>query len=208
MDAIRSLLEAALRTPGWRLEPDLLRLANESQDLGGDPVIVEVGCLFGRSTLMLAGARKIKGSGRVHCIDPFDGSGDSFSSPHYAAMLAGMRGGTFLSHFLSNVEAQDLQDYVRVHKGTVEAAAGGWTLPIDMLLLDGDQSRSGARRAYDLLIPFLRPGGLLVLSNSAERPYAPDHDGHAELLRHTVAPPGFTDVERGDTSWARKAVNR
>jgi hypothetical protein len=29
--------------------------------------------------VLLAGARTLRGSGTVHCVDPFDGLGDAFS---------------------------------------------------------------------------------------------------------------------------------
>jgi hypothetical protein len=48
--------------------------------MGNVAVIVEIGVYFG-SASDLAGARKIAGTGVVHCIDPFDASGDDFSAP-------------------------------------------------------------------------------------------------------------------------------
>ena len=35
----------------------------------------------------LAGSRKLKGSGHVHCVDPFAATGDAFSVPIYQRSL-------------------------------------------------------------------------------------------------------------------------
>jgi hypothetical protein len=51
---------------------------------------VEVGCFLGSSKVLLAGARRLKDSGQVHAIDPFDASGDAFSESHYRR-VAGLR---------------------------------------------------------------------------------------------------------------------
>ena len=66
---------------------DARAIAEASFGLPAAPVIVEVGVFMGRCTLLLAGARKLKGSGSVHCIDPFDCSGDQFSIPYYRKEL-------------------------------------------------------------------------------------------------------------------------
>lgn len=50
-------------------------------------MIVEIGSFFGSSTMFPAGSRKLKRAGKVHCVDPFDGSGYSFSVPHYNAII-------------------------------------------------------------------------------------------------------------------------
>ena len=196
-------LRSALETPGWRYEKDLLRLGHISQSLRNDAVIVEVGCLFGRSSIMLAGARKIQGSGRVHCVDPFDLSGDAFSVPYYREMLDQHGGGSLLDHFNTYIGQCGLGEDIAVHVGTDDEIAKTWTTPIDLLLIDGDQSPIGARRTYEQWIQFLVPGGWLVVSNSADRIYSDDHDGYARVFSDYVRPPQFKNILRGDTSFAQ-----
>lgn len=198
-------LKAALDTPGWRCEEDLLQLGRLCQSLRRDAVIAEVGCLFGRTSIILAGARKIEGTGRVHCIDPFDASGDAFSVPYYTAMLAQHGGGDLLDHFNHYIGRSDLKDQTVVHRGTDIEIGKTWTAPIDLLILDGDQSRGGARRTYDEWIKFLMPGGWLVIGNSAIRNYSEGHDGNAQLFMSAVCAPKFTNIQRGDTSFAQLA---
>ena len=65
--------------PSWLGRQEALALASACYTLppGAVVVEVEVGSFLGKSAIVLAGARKARGSGRVHCIDPFDGSGES-----------------------------------------------------------------------------------------------------------------------------------
>ena len=150
---------------------------------------------------MLAGSRQLRGSGTVHCIDPFDASGDSFSAPIYRDILRQNGGGDMLAHVLALLDTTALTDYTRIYRGLAEDCISSWHSPIDMLILDGDQSRVGARRAFDDWFPSMRSGGMLVLGNSADRVYEPDHDGNAEVLKQCVASTKFSSIERGDTSF-------
>ncbi len=194
----------ALEIPGWTSYEELLALAYASYTLPPDAVIGEVGTFLGRSALVLAGGRKLKGSGRVHCIDPFDASGDAFSVPHYLA-IAQKTPLTLRQRFDQNVRRAGLQDWLTVHPTTVQVVAQSWGEPIDLLFLDGDQSPQGARASYELLAPFLKPGGLLALHNSSDRTFAPGHDGYRRLVVETVHPPLYTDIHCvHTTTFARK----
>jgi len=95
-----------------------------------------------------------------------------------------------------------------VHHGRAAGVAATWELPIDLLLLDGDQSPRGAREAFDSWVPFLKPGGIIVLRNTKPREYAEGHDGHRRLVVEQIFPPRFTDVRLvGATTFARKAAD-
>ena len=84
-----------------------------------------------------------------------------------------------------------------------------WTQPIDLLLLDGDQSPEGARSAYDAWAKCLKPGGILVLRNSGAHDYAEGHDGHRRLAVAEVVPGRYEEIRQlGDTMIARKASPR
>src|SRR5262245_48937520 len=71
------------RIPGWTRGQEAVALAQVSCSLPDDCTVVEIGSFLGGSAVLLAGARKLRGSGKVHCIDPFDASGDAFSRPFY-----------------------------------------------------------------------------------------------------------------------------
>jgi hypothetical protein len=80
--------------------------------------------------VLLAGSRRLRGSGKVHVVDPFDCSGDAF--PFRATKR------------LSGLLVADRQENtsrttsVEVHQGRARAIAVDWVGPIDLLLLDGD----------------------------------------------------------------------
>ena len=200
-------LARAFSIPGWLGPEEGLALADACYALMSGAVVVEIGSFLGKSAVLLAGARKRRGSGRVHCVDPFDASGDAFSTPVYRS-LAAADARPLRQRFQANIARSGLTDWVEIHEGLAGRVAATWTVPIDMLFLDGDQSPEGARLAYDAWAPFLRVGGVIALHNSTERVYAPGHDGHRLLAAHIVRPPRYGDVRHVDTTtFARKMTN-
>jgi predicted O-methyltransferase YrrM len=197
-------LADAFSIPSWLDRQEGLALASACYALPSNAVIVEIGSFLGKSAIVMAGARKERGSGRVHCIDPFDASGDAFSVPAYRAVAdADLR--PLRERFQANIARAGLTDWVEVHQGTAASVAAGWAEPIDMLFLDGDQSPDGARQAYDAWVRFLKAGGIIALHNSTERTYAAGHDGMHLLAVHRLRPPQYRDVFcAGTTTFARK----
>jgi predicted O-methyltransferase YrrM len=200
-------LKVSSLIPGWREGAEAAALYEVSYSLDHHAVIVEVGAFFGRSTVLMAGARKLRGSGKVYCIDPFDCSGDAFSVPHYQRILEEQGGGSVRMHFEKNVRNAGLTDWVEVRQARAREAAANWTAPVDQLLLDGDHSPQGARTAYDAWIPHLQKGGILILDNSIPRDYAETHDGNRRLVVEEVIYPKFVDIRHvGFATFARKAM--
>ena len=190
--------------PGWTTREEAAALAEASYRLPQDAVIVEVGSFLGKSSVVLAGARRLKGSGRLHCIDPFDGSGDAPSRSSYEA-IASQSPRSLRERFDANIAHAGLQGWIMTHAGTAEAIAPSWTTPIDLLFLDGDQSPGGARSAFEAFVPHLRKGGMVALHNSSDRAYAAGHDGYRRLVIESLLLPEWTDVYCVDsTTFARK----
>lgn len=190
--------------PSWLGLHEGLALASACYTLPSDAVVVEIGSFLGKSAIMLAGARKARGSGRVHCIDPFDASGDAFSVPAYHA-IADTDPRPLRARFQANIARAGLTDWVVVHEGTAATVAAAWTEPIDMLFMDGDQSPAGARMAYDAWEPLLKVGGLIALHNSNDRSYAPGHEGNRLLATGFVRPPRYDEIRCIEsTTFARK----
>ncbi|MGP0072243.1 MAG: class I SAM-dependent methyltransferase [Bryobacteraceae bacterium] len=195
--------------PGWTRNAEADALAHIAYSLEGDAVIVEIGSFFGSSTVFLAGARKLRGAGRVHSVDPFDGSGDSVSVPHYKAIILAFGARSPREHFDRNIEAAGLSDWVEVHPGKAEQVAADWTSHIDLLVFDGDQSPSGVRAAYEAWSPWLKEGGIIALHNSEPRQYEPGHEGHYFIATVEIQEPCY--IERrvvGSFTFARKARRR
>jgi predicted O-methyltransferase YrrM len=199
-------LARAASIPTWLGHQESLALASSSYALPVNAVVVEIGSFLGKSAIILASARKKRGSGRVHCVDPFDASGDAFSVSAYRA-IAEADPRPLRARFQANIERAGLADWVIVHEGTAATIAAAWTEPIDMLFLDGDQSPDGARLAYDAWAPFLKVGGIVAVHNSDERVYAPSHDGMYLLASRMLHPPRYADVHCIDTTTFARRVS-
>jgi predicted O-methyltransferase YrrM len=196
------------RVRGWTRGEEAVRLARAAYDLPKDAVIVEIGSFLGCSTVLLAGARQIRESGRVHCVDTFDASGDEFSVPIYRTIRDSEKC-TLRERFERNIERSGLRSRVEIHPGKAAEMAANWAGPIDLLFFDGDQSREGVRAAYEAWEPFLKDGGTLVLHNSRPGYRREGHDGHAVLAEELVRAPLYGDVEHvGTTTFARRLVDR
>jgi len=193
-------LQAALKVPGWREREKAAAVYGAGYSRPDHAVIVEVGAFLGRSSILLAGARKLRGSGKVHCIDPFDCSGDAASVPIYDQILSDMGGGDLRNHFEQNLRAAGVREWVEIHQQHAADAAAAWTLSVDLLLLDGDQSPEGARAAFDAFLPHLKSGGILIMGNSTPRNYLPTHDGNWLIASTTVVYPAFIDPRRVGTA--------
>ena len=179
---------------GWTTPPELLALAEVSKGLPNDAQIVEVGSFLGRSSVMIAGSRKLQGSGKVHCIDPFDASGDSYSTEIYENIEKESKL-TLRERFDHYVKISNVQDYIEVYSGTAESVAEHWKTPIDLLFLDGDQSPIGARSSYDHWIPFLKCGGMIMIHNSGDRTYDPEHIGYRKLVLDVIREPQYKNIK-------------
>jgi MMP 1-O-methyltransferase len=191
-------LEVCLRLsetiPGWTRGEEARELLRISHSLSAGAILVEIGSFLGASAILLAGPRRICGSGLVHCVDPFDGTGDSFSVPHYERILAEFGSGSLRDHFQRNIHNAGLGPWVRIHQGRADEVARSWTTPLDLLYLDGDQSRTGAREAYDGWVQFLKAGGIIAVHNSAPENYTAEHDGHRFIVEEEIKPPCYNNI--------------
>lgn len=186
--------------PGWTRNDEARELLRVSYSLSAGAVIVEIGSFLGAGAILLAGPRRLRGSGVVYCVDPFDGTGNSFSVPHYRRILEEIGGGSLRDHFEKNIRDAGLEDWVRIQQGRAKEAARAWTKPIDLLFLDGDQSRTGVRETYDSWAEFLKIGGTIAVHNSEPGDHAPDHDGHRCIVQEEIKPPRYSDIRLVDST--------
>ena len=202
-------LEAYLRLsesiPGWTRGDEARELLRVSAALPDGAILVEIGSFFGSGTVLLAGPRRLRGSGVVHCVDRFDGTGDAFSVPHYDRIIKQAGGGALRDYFDTNIRNAGLAKWVHVHQGPADGIARRWVKRIDLLFLDGDQSRAGAQLAYQAWAPFLKAGGILAVHNSAPDNYTPDHDGNRCLVEDEIRAPHYTNIRLiSSTTFAEK----
>jgi predicted O-methyltransferase YrrM len=205
MERLPIYLSLSERVAGWTRGSEAQALIRAAYELPDEAVVVEIGAFLGSGTILLAGARKLRRSGRVHCVDPFDASGDAVSTPEYARIL-GEHGETpQLEVFLHNLRKAGLANWVSVHRGQAQQIGTNWHSSVDMLFMDGDQSPRGVEAAFQSWEPWLKQQGLLALHNSIERAYAMDHDGHYRLRHRLLATPDYSLIDEvGSTSFLRK----
>ena len=99
--------------------------------------------------------------------------------------------------------------WVNIHEGTAESVATEWKKPIDLLILDGDQSQNGARSGYEKWVPHLKSGGTIWITNSSEREYEPDHAGNRLVVVESIQSPHYSGIATvGYSTIARKVGDR
>ena len=196
-------LGIAATIPGWTRGDEAVEVARVACGLPKGAVVVELGAFLGCSTVLLAGARRVAGSGCVFSIDPFDASGDPFSAPVYHTILAQLPG-TLRGAYEENIARAGLTDFVVTQVGRAEEVVNHWTLPIDMLFMDGDHTRESARAVYDAWSPFLKIGGVLAVHSTTST--EEHHDGFHILAREMVIAPRWSQKRLvRTTTFARKA---
>jgi predicted O-methyltransferase YrrM len=173
-------------------------IARISLSLPPDAEVVEIGSFFGAGTVLLAGPRKSRGSGKVHAVDPFDCSGDPRSAPIYKRILDKAGGGSLRDHFDANMRESGLSDWVEVHQGLAGEVAANWTTPVDMIFIDLDVSGEAAGAAYDSWSRFLKPGGIIVVHNSEREEQYSDNDNPTPHIEERICPPNYTDIRELD----------
>jgi hypothetical protein len=123
-DDLTTFIQRSEAIPGWTRGEDAEEVVRVSLSLGPDAIIVEIGAFLGSSTVLLAGPRLLRGSGKVHAVDVFDCSGDAFSVPHYQEILRSIGGGSPRNHFEPNIREAGLSEWVEVHQGRASEIAG------------------------------------------------------------------------------------
>jgi hypothetical protein len=102
-DSLDDYIRLSEGIPGWTRGEEDRELARISFSLPAEARIVEIGSFFGAGTILLAGPRRLRSSGLVHCVDPSDCSGDLFSIPYYKRILVEAGGGSLRDHFEKNI---------------------------------------------------------------------------------------------------------
>ncbi|MBI4441747.1 MAG: class I SAM-dependent methyltransferase [Acidobacteria bacterium] len=203
--SLAKFVQLSSQIPGWTRGEEAMALALTSYALPERATIVGIGAFLGSSTVLLAGARKLRNSGKVHAVDPFDASGDSFSAPIYRQIQQSL-GVSLREVFRRNLESVGLSDWVEVCVGNDIEVAKGWKTPVDLLFLDADQSYEAVQATYRNWSPFLKVGGILAVHNSRQGiEYAESHDGSARLVSETIHPPHYQFIRCiGTTTFALK----
>ncbi len=196
------------RIPGWTRGQQAAALAQASASLPDGAVLVEIGSLLGCSAVLLAGGRRVRGSGKLNCVDTFDGSGDPYSASIYQRIAGSLRV-PLRTCFERNIREAGLSGWVEVHEGRSCDVAMSWSCPIDFLFLDADQSYGAVKADYESWIRFLKPGGVIAIHNSRPgRSYDERIDGPVRLAAEVIRPPAYTGIKRVvTTTFAHRAAD-
>lgn len=144
---------------------------------------LEVGSYCGKSTLFLAEACRQRGRYVLFSVDHHLGSeeqqpGQLYFDPDLYDASVGRT--NTLSHFLVNVEAAGLRDWVIPVIGHSHTVARNWHCgPLGLVFIDGGHSEKDVNADYDGWSPHVARGGYLcfhdIYPNSADGGQAPYH---------------------------------
>lgn len=168
---------------GWLTVDEAITLYELSRGLPHEaPLCVEIGSWQGKSSVCLARGLLGKFQPRLHCIDPFDASGDEANFGGYDRR-AEQLGGQLRATFESNLRAAGVRELVEVHQGKSHDAAQGWRRSIDLLFLDGDHRYPAVLQDFEDWASAVRPGGFLVMHDVVH----PVHEGPRRVVQELVA---------------------
>ncbi|HEX6813685.1 MAG TPA: class I SAM-dependent methyltransferase [Planctomycetota bacterium] len=189
---------------GWLSIDEAIGLYELARSLPGErPVAVEIGCWQGKSSVCLARGLAARPGARLHCIDPFDASGDAESTAEYHDRAKGLAN-PLRAAFEQNLRDAGVHGVVEVRQGMSHEHAAAWQQPIDLLFLDGDHGYDAVRRDVLDWAPKIRPGGWLCMHDVVH----PVHTGPRRVVDEILAPdPTWVESRYTDSMFvARKAV--
>jgi hypothetical protein len=125
----------------------------------GDGDTVELGAWVGLTTCYLAMACDVRGTGKVHAVDTFQGAKEAGTTYRSVQTYAG----STLSAFDERIARAGLDHRVeRIISLTSDAAGRYRGAPIRLLLIDADHSYEGVRQDFNLWSRHVACGGLIV----------------------------------------------
>ena len=118
-------------------------------------VCVEIGSARGQSACYIGMALKRMNHGHLYAIDPHETTAWNDVDP-----------GDTYAELRRNLRAAGVDGRVTIVRSYSSDAAKDWTLPIDLLFIDGDHSYDGVRRDWDLFAHHVREFGLVVFHDT------------------------------------------
>ena len=151
----------------------------------GEGAIVEIGSYRGRSTLCFATGVKGRRPTRIVAVDP-----------HVYGTEGDLREN--LAHF-------GMSEVVQLVVAPSVTAARAFKGPVRVVFVDGHHEKASVEADIDAWLPFLEPGGFLVLHDATDLSSFP---GPAEVAKARLrVGPLFDAVGTlGGMTWARRAV--
>ena len=163
----------------------------------GRRTVVEIGTYEGSSAVVLA--RAMEPGATLHLIDSYEGN----------ALLFGWKGTERATRRVMERVTRELGGpQIEWHIARSTAVAAEWSVPIDLLFIDGDHSEQGTRSDWDAFSGHVAPGGVVIFHDAR---HGEPRGGDAgpgprlvvdSLFRGEDALPGWRIVEEVDSSVA------
>jgi predicted O-methyltransferase YrrM len=143
-------------------------------------VCVEIGSALGKSASYIGMALKENGRGMLYAIDP-----------HEPTKWNDVNAVDSFKEFTSNLSSIGVREQVSVIRSYSDAAAREWSLPIDLIFIDGDHSYEGVKRDWELFLPHVKPSGVVIFHDTIW-----DLPPYAGTVRSDMGVPRFVDELR------------
>jgi predicted O-methyltransferase YrrM len=143
-------------------------------------VCVEIGSARGRSTCFIGIALKRLGHGHLYAIDP-----------HESTAWSDVNATDTYRELRRNLHASGVENQVTIVRKYSPDAAKTWTIPIDLLFIDGDHSYEGVKRDWDLFAPHVSEFGVVVFHDTIW-----DRKSDTDWHREDMGVPEFVDELR------------
>jgi MMP 1-O-methyltransferase len=191
------LLQLARSATGFMPDDEGLLLhhwAREQLPLG--PAL-EVGSYCGKSAIYLGAAARDVG-GTVFALDHHRGSEENQAGwEHHDASLVDPATGLMdtLPRFRATIAAAGLEEQVVAVVGRSGTVAAHWRTPLALLFIDGGHGVDPARTDFVSWVPWVAPGGVLVIHDVFPDPADGGRPPYEEIYLPALASGDFTEVD-------------
>jgi MMP 1-O-methyltransferase len=158
------------------------------------PVVVEIGSFLGKSSVAISHALAGKSGAKMYCIDPFDASGDAFSTPTYQVHQERV-GHNLLAAFQANIRKYGRPELIEAIQGYSYDVVKGWNKPIDFLFIDAAHDYEDVLHDFTEWAPHVKIGGIIAFHDVRLELHSMDLSGPAQVVRdHLFKNPAWEAV--------------
>ena len=197
------LLELVRATKGFMPEDEGAFLHEQALAVLADtsdekPALLEVGSYCGKSAVYLGAAARDGGhpDAVVFTVDHHHGSEENQAGwEHHDTDVVDPETGRMdtLPFLRRTLERAGLEDHVVAVVGQSTTVARHWRTPLALLFIDGGHGAEPAHADYDAWVPWIRPGGLLLIHDVFPDPADGGRPPY-ELYLRAIGSGAFTEV--------------
>lgn len=147
--------------PGYSGQKMLGQLYESARDAEPDGANIEIGCLFGRSSVAISYGLEDRNKGDIlTCIDPFESWEGEKALESYLAQFEDPR-----DLFLKNVAEAGCTIELIVGRSQERAIQNRIQGPVRFAFIDGDHRTDQVRADVEWLLPLMAPGGIMAFDD-------------------------------------------